>query len=79
MPAGEALRLRGGTPSTCIIQVNLWLDHPIFYLGATYAIGARLVNVLFLVLSLIIPRYRVTVRPFRQSGLAALDSSGLWS
>src|ERR1700676_1881095 len=35
-------------------SLYLWLNHFIFYLGANYAIGARLINVLFLVLSLII-------------------------
>jgi len=35
-------------------SLYLWLNHFIFYLGANYAIGARLINVLFLVLSLMV-------------------------
>ena len=35
-------------------SLYLWLNHSIFYLGANYAIGARLINVLFFVLSLIV-------------------------
>jgi len=35
-------------------SLYLWLNHPIFFLGANYAIGARLINVLFFVLSLIV-------------------------
>jgi phosphoglycerol transferase len=35
-------------------SLYLWLNHSIFCLGANYAIGARLINVLFLVLSLIV-------------------------
>jgi phosphoglycerol transferase len=35
-------------------SLYLWLNHPIFFLGANYAIGARLTNVLFLVVSLIV-------------------------
>ena len=35
-------------------SLYLWLNHSIFYLGANYAVGARLINVLFLVISLVI-------------------------
>jgi hypothetical protein len=35
-------------------SLYLWLNHSIFFLGANYAIGARLINVLFFVLSLIV-------------------------
>jgi len=35
-------------------SLYLWVNHPIFFLGANYAIGARLINVLFLVISLVI-------------------------
>jgi len=35
-------------------SLYLWLNHPIFFLGANYAIGARLTNVLFFVVSLIV-------------------------
>jgi phosphoglycerol transferase len=35
-------------------SLYLWLNHSIFFLGANYAIGARLLNVLFFVLSLIV-------------------------
>ncbi len=35
-------------------SLYLWLNHPIFFLGANYAVGARLTNVLFLVASLIV-------------------------
>jgi phosphoglycerol transferase len=35
-------------------SLYLWVNHSIFFLGANYAIGARLINVLFFVVSLIV-------------------------
>ena len=35
-------------------SLYLWLNHSVFFLGTNYAMGARLINVLFFVLSLIV-------------------------
>jgi phosphoglycerol transferase len=35
-------------------SLYLWVNHSIFFLGSNYAIGARLINVLFFVVSLIV-------------------------
>src|ERR1700693_2795523 len=51
-------------------SLYLWLNHFVFFLGANYAIGARLINVLCLVLSLIV-LYAIASL-FVSSGKAAL-------
>src|SRR5580704_7824176 len=53
--AGRPYMLAGNELAAWVPNsLYLWLNHSIFFLGANYAIGARLINVLFLVVSLMV-------------------------
>ncbi len=53
--AGRPQMLLGDELATWVPNsLYLWVNHFIFFLGANYAIGARLINVLFLVFSLVV-------------------------
>jgi phosphoglycerol transferase len=53
--AGRAYMLAGDELAAWVPNsLYLWLNHSVFFLGSNYAMGARLINVLFFVLSLML-------------------------